>query len=121
MYIKEFIRQLQEIPINEKVVASIEEKYGCHLSVEAKKIVSFSQDGYFFDDDDLYRILALDEIINAKEELHVDFIQQELLPVIDTGDNNFIVFDFGKNRWCKFNIVDETRYREAINIADFFK
>jgi bacterioferritin (cytochrome b1) len=120
MHIKELFRQLEKIPINEKGVASIEEKYGYQLSVEAKKIVSYSEGGSFFEDDDLIRILAIDEIINANEELNVDFVQQKLLPLIDTGDNNFIVFNFENNRWCKFNIVDETRYRESTSLFDYF-
>ena len=118
MYIKEFISQLEGFPIDENTVASIQERYRCSISNEVKKIVSFAPDGYFFDDDDLYRVLAVEEIIHAPEELHVDFIQKKILPVIDTGDNDFIVFDCDNNVWCKFNIVDEVRYRQANNISD---
>jgi bacterioferritin (cytochrome b1) len=121
MYIKEFIKQLNNIPVVENIVAAIQEKYHCDLCVEAKRIVSFSPDGYFFDDENLYRILAVDEIIKATEELHVDFIQKKLLPLIDTGENNFIAFDCEKDGWCKFNIVDEAKYHEAVSISEYFK
>ena len=38
------------------------------------------------------RLLSLEEILNAPEELSVDFVSHGLLPVFDVFDNDFICY-----------------------------
>lgn len=48
-------------------------------------------------DCDGLRVLSASEIIQAEEDLHVNFIEKQFLPVADCGDNNFVVYHFADN------------------------
>lgn len=107
---EEFLSSLNKTAISTENVDKIKQIYGCTPSVELKKILSFDNNGIFFDGGSFCRLLSLDEIINATRELHVDFVKHGFVPLFDIEDNNFIVWDFANNCWKKFNIVDETPY-----------
>lgn len=111
MNVKEFLESVENLNIKNQVVDNMENKFACKLDDYVKKILSYSEDGIFFDEDGVLRLMATDEILAACEELHVDFISKKIIPIFDSGDNNFIVLNIGSNTWSKFNIVDETIYK----------
>ena len=55
------------------------------------------------------RILSIEEIRDANEDLEVDFISLQLIPLIDCYDNDYICYDFKNDIWVVFNIVDEIK------------
>lgn len=57
------------------------------------------------------RLLLAQEIIDASEDMQVDFESFSLIPVFDIFDNDFICFQIKNGKWCVFNIVDEISFK----------
>ena len=115
---KEYLIQLQGVTFDSKAVRQAENAYGFSLPTVVKQMLSFSKESIFFDDE--WRTLSLAEVLDAQDDLHVDFKASGLLPLIDCGENDFIVYHAGDNSWSKYNIVDEvafdrkTRFEELL-------
>ena len=58
------------------------------------------------------------EILNAEQDLHVDFKSNRIIPVADCGDNDFAVYYLDKCKWSRFNIIDETAFKERTTLED---
>ena len=97
----------------------------CNLALNATHVlailpvfsgISGSNKTVFLDDN--IRILSFDEIINAEKELHVDFKSNQIIPLVDCGENDFIVYHFFDKIWSKFNIVDETVFKKKNSLQE---
>lgn len=115
---KEFLLTLENQSIEKDLVEKIEYQYGFGLPIVAQKIISASKTSIFFDDD--WRTLSFQEIIDASNDLHVNFEDQKLIPLIDTGENDFIVYCAENNTWSKFNIVEECHFKSKKSFLEFF-
>lgn len=111
----EFIEKLAGYEIDNKRKAKIERIYGSELPEIVGKIISAATKPIFFDG---YRVLSFDEICEADDELNVNFSRKKIIPLIDCGDNDFIVFHFKSNEWSKFNIVDECVFKKRNSLSD---
>lgn len=58
------------------------------------------------------RLLSVEEIISANEDMQVDFDSYGLIPVFDIFDNDFICYQKENDKWCFFNIVDEIAFKK---------
>jgi len=114
---KEFILQLKNQSENKDVIKEIEAKYGMQLPMIVKKIISYSQESIFFENG--WRTLSTKEVLEASEDLHVDFSTLKILPLFDTGDNDFIVYRFESDTWAKFNIIDECFFKNK-NLLEYY-
>jgi len=117
MRLSEILKKLSEVTTDEAFVQSIESVYNARLSDEVKKIISLNQDAIFYEDKEIMRSLSNSEILNASEDLQVDFLGKSLLPVFDIGDNDFIIFDLSEDCWYLFNIVDEVKFKKAKSLS----
>ena len=86
-----------------------------------QKLISMSETEMFLDGEKFCRFMAFDEIICAREELHVDFSRYGIIPFFDTGDNDFIVYDCENNIWKIFNIVDKISFLEKNTLNEFLQ
>ena len=111
MNITELIELIQETPIDEKNVELIEKKYECSIPKLIKHIISYDAEDRFSVG---CRLLTFDEIVKADDYLGLDLSLKKLIPIIDTFDNDFILYDAGNGNWIKMNIVDECIFEEAI-------
>lgn len=107
---EEFLKKINNAVINENNVRKIETKYKCVLPDSIKRILSVSEKQLFFGEEK--RLLSFDEIENASEQLHVDFIKRNLIPIIDAYENDFISFNYKTNKWCYFNVNDNSVFYE---------
>ncbi|MCM1167367.1 MAG: hypothetical protein NC299_16195 [Lachnospiraceae bacterium] len=114
----EYLTAAAECELNESVIKRVEDKYKCRLPDIVKHIISFSQESIFFDDG--YRCLSLDEIVDAEIDLHVDFLERQIIPLFDCGENDFIVYNFASLSWSKFNIVDDCTFKTRKYINELF-
>jgi hypothetical protein len=121
MKLNETLKQLSQVDINENSVNKIENAYKVKLSEELKKIVSLHGETIFYDDFSLLRGLSVKEILDASNDMSVDFIGKNLLPLFDVGDNDYFVFDFAEKCWYKFNIVDEVKFSKAETIDKYLR
>ena len=115
----EFLEQLKCAVINAETVDKICSIYGFALPHYVAQFVSFSTESIFFEDE--WRTLSHDEIIDAEEDLHVDFAGKSMLPLIDCGENDFIVYCHTDGVWAKFNIVDECLFSKRSSLDDLFQ
>ena len=112
---KQFMEKLTHTQVADDAVSSVEHIYGPLSAPDVGQLLSMQDDTLFFDD---CRLLSHDEILRAQQELHVDFTGRGMLPLIDCGDNDFIVFHLKTGRWSKFNIVDESVFQERTSLKD---
>lgn len=113
MKLVERLDEINTIQVNEPFIQQIENIYRNELPEEVKRIVSLSGETMFYNDKPILRGLSNSEILNASEDLEVDFVSQSLLPVFDIGDNDFAAYDFSERCWCLFNIIDEIKFRKS--------
>ena len=116
MTLKEFFNVLSTVEISNDKIERIQSEYGAVLPTPLRQIISYSDDTVFFDDE--RRLLSFSEIANAAEELHVDFKKNKIIPLFDCLDNDFIVYNFDKNTWSFYNIVDKVSFEEVSAITD---
>lgn len=44
--------------------------------------------------------------------MHIAFKDKGIIPLVDCGENDFIVYHFKAKIWSKFNIIDETVFQK---------
>ena len=64
------------------------------------------------------RILSVDEILDTNNDLQVDFVSLQLIPLIDCFDNDYICYDLENESWTMFNIVEEIKFKQTKNLVD---
>lgn len=94
----------------------IAELYSHQLPEIVIDLLSKDEKGYFLENDN--RVLSCDEIIDAEKDLQVDFVKKGIIPIIDCGDNDFIVFILQTNKWAMYNIVDEVLFKKRDSLED---
>ena len=114
MNVQEFILKTKANTINIYSCMELYSKYLGEWPDFVLRLISNCQDTLFLDDGK--RVLSFTEILNAETELHVDFSDKGLLPLVDCGDNDFIVYSFKEKNWALFNIVDEVLFHKADSI-----
>ena len=112
----EYLKKLLTFKIDDKKVRIINSVYGTELPDIIQRMISGSNKTVFLDDN--IRILSFDEIINAEKELHVDFKSNQIIPLVDCGENDFIVYHFFDKIWSKFDIVDETVFKKKNSLQE---
>lgn len=115
---QEFLSSLRSQIIDLKIVKKVEKKYGFEIPEIVQKIISASIESIFFDDG--WRTLSVSEVLDASEDLHVHFEERMLLPVIDTGENDFIVYHAEDDTWSKFNIIEECHFKTKKTFYEYF-
>lgn len=121
MTVKEFYKLLTNTTIDNSIVERVEKVYGKIESTEVKKILSYKFEDYFLESDDFLRALSLDEILDAKDSLHVDFPAKRIIPLFDVCDNDFVVYHLDKNVWSMMNITDLSIFLETTDVLSLLK
>ena len=115
----EYLKQAEHGAVSKRAIQHIEGTYGYSLPEDLQRLISMSEESIFFDDD--FRTLSQIEIIQAEEDLHVDFSQKGLLPLIDCGDNDLIVYHLKNGLWSKFNITDGTIFKQRGSLVELLQ
>lgn len=116
---KEYLNKLNNVAPDTDRSKKIESLYSENLPEIIFKIATDANETVFLDDDK--RVLAYDEIIDAEKDLHIDFKGKGVVPLIDCGENDFIVYNFKTDIWSMFNIIDETIFRKKDSLDDLLK
>ncbi len=114
---KEYLRSLAGVKSDKKKTDKVESIYTVDLPEIILKIVSNAKEPIFLDDDS--RVLSYDEIVDAEKDLHVAFKEKRMIPLVDCGENDFIVYHFEDRIWSKFDIIDETVFMKKIALRNF--
>ena len=123
MYISDFFKDVLENQAENDNLKTVENKFfSLSKNAEAQKLIcALKDEPLFFDDENFYRLLSLDEILDAEDDMGVSFKKKGILPLIDCEDNDFISYDFKNNNWCKFNVIEETKFKIKQSVLEFFK
>ena len=65
------------------------------------------------------RLLSEEEIINYKEEL--DIVFNNIIPLIDLYDNDFLIYNINETAFEKLNIVDGTFFGKTDTIKKYLE
>ena len=108
------LKAIEETSINTSTVQAVESIYGKCNNEEAKKLITISANPIHSNG---WRVLSLNEIMKASEQLQVDFADRGLLPLIDYFDNDFIVYDLKDAYWEMYNIVEDVKYMRTDDLS----
>ena len=115
MTITECLHKIETTKVDRKVVSTLSKTYTTDIPAIIEQIVSLFKSGGFVGS---YRFLSLDEIEYAEDDLHVDFKKRNIIPLVDCGDNDFIVYDYCNEKWMMFNIVEKVAFKKKPNFDD---
>lgn len=115
----EYLSSLESVAIDAKKIEKIQKAYNVDLPEVIQKMITLANETLFFDDGT--RVLSFEEIVDAEKDLHVAFKEKGIIPLVDCGENDFIVYHFGDRVWSKFNIVDETIFKKKNNLEELLK
>lgn len=101
-------------------VHAVEKLYNTSLPIDIHLLLSVKDHFLNVKSGGTIRILEVDEIMNATEELHVDFLGKNIVPLADLFDNNFLVFSCTTHNYKIMNITDESLFETYKAIYDFF-
>lgn len=116
---KEYLNSLACVKTDKKKSDKMAALYANNLPEIILKIVANTDETVFLDDGS--RVLSYDEIVDAENNLHVSFKDKEIIPLIDCGENDFIVYHFMGKIWSKFNIIDETVFKKKNSLEELLK
>lgn len=119
MTVQDFLKSYPETEISDDFEVALEKLYQSNIDTDALKVLSINKNGMFIDGENFLRVLSQKEVLNATNDLQVDFLKINIIPIIDSGDNDFICYDLGLNKWYKFNIVDQIKFKERNSINDY--
>lgn len=115
MTLAECLQTISKTKVDSKVTKTLTKGYSPDIPTVVEQIVSLFKSGGFVNG---YRFLSLDEIEYAEDDLHVDFKKRHIIPLVDCGDNDFIVFDYCSEKWMLFNIVEKVAFKRKQNLDD---
>lgn len=107
---EEYLQVIGKCKINNSKVNEIENIYGKEIPDIIQRMISYSDDSIFFDDD--WRTLSFSEIAEADSDLHTAFIEKGFIPIVDCGENDFIIYHFADGIWSKYNIIEECIFKK---------
>lgn len=116
MKIVDFIDSIEEVSIDDIVLEELYDIYGKDIPEIVLKIVIKCKEENFFDGGG--RLLSFYEVCHSDDEYDTRFVESQMIPLIDLGDNDFIVYDLDSNLWKKYNIVDELDFEEASELKE---
>lgn len=116
---KEYLNSLSGVQVDREKTDKIASLFTGDLPDIVLRMISNAKEPVFLDDGS--RVLSFNEIADAETDLHVAFRDQGMIPLVDRGENNFIVYHFLDKIWSKFNIVDETVFGKKDSLAELLK
>jgi len=117
--ITEFLSDIKTQPINTNFIKKLEKTYGASIDSYISRLLSKAPNGVFFEGDGVSKILSHDWILEASDDMEVDFIKWQLIPVFDMLDNDFVCYDVANGNWCMFYIATELKFNEGRTLEEY--
>ena len=112
MKIKDFLADIKKVKVDENIKNSMFEVYGEYVPEEILAILSYTSKPELFDDNES-RTLSLREILQAEKLFKIPFASAKYVPIIDKGNNDFIIYNGEKKKWSMYNILEESVFDES--------
>lgn len=111
----EYLNAVNQWEIVDERVEAVANAYHKRLPELLQRIISRSDEPYYFDDGS--HVLSLDEMLSIEETLGVSFSDKHLIPVVDCCDGDYIVYDYGRGVWAIYNIVDDVSFKQGNSLV----
>lgn len=102
--------------INQKYLDEIKKVYKADFPDLVNKLLSINDEPIFFKK---CRLMSHIEILSTEDLYDTDFSAMNMIPLFDCHENNFIVFNYKKNKYEIYNIVDCVSFDENLNIESY--
>ena len=119
MRLRDALARLDRVEIDKASISEIETLYKATLPAEVKKIISLNQNGVSYDDKSVFNGLSANAILNAYNDLYVDFVDLQLVPLFDIGDSEYIVYNLKKRCYAIYDISDDDEYSEETDLLKY--
>jgi len=119
MKLRDALVKLDKVEIDKAAVSKIEALYKTKFSSELQKVISMNKDGVSYDEKSVYNGLSTEAILNAYNDLYIDFVSLNLVPLFDIGDSEYIVYNTKKRCYALYDISDDDEYREASELLEY--
>jgi len=119
MKLRDALVKLNNVEIDKASVGKVETLYKTKFSTELQKVISLNKDGVSYDDKSVFTGLSADAIVNAYNNLYIDFVSLNLVPLFDIGDSEYIVYNIKKRCYALYDISDDDEYREASDLLEY--
>jgi lambda repressor-like predicted transcriptional regulator len=119
MRLRDALVKLDKIEIDKESINEIETFYKTTLPTGVKKVISLNKDGVSYDDKSVFNGLSVNAILNAYNDLYVDFVSMQLLPLFNIGDSEYIVYNLKKRCYAIYDISDDDEYSEETDLLKY--
>jgi len=119
MKLRDALAKLDKVEIDKTIISKIETLYKTKFSSELVKVISLNKDGVSYDDKSVFNGLSANAILNAYNDLYIDFVSLNLVPLFDIGDSEYIVYDLKKRRYALYDISDDDEYKEESDLLKY--
>jgi len=116
--ITDFLNNIKTQPIDKNFIEKLEKTYGSNLDDYISRLLSKAPNGAFFEGDGVCKILSHDWILDASDDMCIDFVKWQLIPIFDMLDNDFVCYDLTNENWCMFYIVEELKFNEGKTLEE---
>jgi len=121
MNLKEEIKELDKVKIDDSLISKVEDLYEVKLSDELKRLISLNKEGVFYNDMGTLQGLSADDILDESDNLASECKELDLLPLFDIGDGIYIVYNLNKKCWSKFNVSEDDLFDEAQGLLEYIE
>jgi hypothetical protein len=119
MRLRDALVKLDKVEIDKASVSKVEALYKTQFPTGLQKVISLNKDGVSYDDKSVFNGLSANAIVNAYNDLYIDFVSLNLIPLFDIGDSEYIVYDLKKRCYALYDISDDDEYREASDLLEY--
>ena len=119
MRLRDALARLDRVEIDKESISEIEALYKTVLPTGVKKAISLNKDGVSYDDKSVFNGLSANAILNAYNDLYVDFVGLQLVPLFDIGDSEYIVYNLKKRCYAIYDISDDDEYSEESDLLKY--
>ena len=113
---EEYIKLVRNTEIDKDREAEVTGIFGCKLNDVLARAISVADKVDFFDEE--RRALSYKEIVGASELLGIDAVERGIIPVVDSYDCTYIVYQVNEGKWAKYNTVDKEVFKERDSLEE---
>jgi len=119
MKLRDALTELDNVEIDRAMTGKIEALYKTKFSSELQKVISLNKGGVSYDDKSVLNGLSAKAILNAYNDLYIDFVDLNLVPLFDIGDDEYIVYDLKKKCYALYDISEDDEHSEESDLSKY--
>jgi len=119
MKLRDALVKLDNVEIDKAVTSEIETLYKAKFPIELQKVISLNKDGVSYDEKSVFNGLSSNAILKAYDDLYIDFVGLNLVPLFEIGDNEYIVYDLKKKCYALYDISEDDEYSEERDLLKY--